>query len=63
LQHPEFRQSAARRELNLQLDQIDAGYFFSDGVLDLEPRIGFDKREAGLIARRRLAVDQELERS
>ncbi len=49
--------------MNLQLDQIDAGYFFCDRVLDLEPRVGFDKREAGLIACRRFAVDQELERA
>ncbi len=49
--------------MNLQLDEIDAGYFFSDRVLDLEPRVGFDKCKAGLIARRRLAVDQKLERA
>ena len=43
-------------ELDLRLDQIDAGHLLGDGVLDLNPRIDLDEIEgAGL------GVDQELD--
>ena len=45
----------------MQLDEIDARDFFGDRVLDLEARIGLDEREAALIARGHIGVDQKLE--
>ncbi len=49
LLQPELRERAACRQLNLQLDEVDARHLFGDGVLDLEPRVGLDEREACLV--------------
>ncbi len=38
LQEAEFRERIAGGQLELELDQIDAGNFLGDGVLDLEAR-------------------------
>ena len=62
LLHPEFRERASARQLNLQLDEIDARNFFRDRVLDLEPRVGLDEGKAGLVVfRGRIGVDEEFE--
>ncbi|MEJ0042121.1 MAG: hypothetical protein WDM81_07830 [Rhizomicrobium sp.] len=53
-------QGAAARELDLHADEIDAGDFLGDGVLDLQAWIGLDEGEGGGVARR-MRVDQELE--
>ena len=61
--HPEFRERATGSKLNLQLDEIDTGHFFGDGVLDLEARVGLDEREARLVTCGRLCIDEEFERA
>ena len=45
----------AARDLDLRSDQVDTGYFFGDGMFDLDPRIDFDEIE--LV---RFGIEEEL---
>src|SRR5258705_2686324 len=56
-----LRERAACGELYLELDEIDAGDFFSDSVLELEARVRFDNREGRFVVVVRRDIDQELE--
>ena len=55
-----FGEARARGEEDLGLDEVDAGDFLRDGVLDLEAGIGLDEDE-GLGAGTAGGVDQEFE--
>ena len=52
------RQGFARRQPDLDLDEIQAGHLFGDGVLHLEPGVGLDEGE-GLA----VGVEKELDRA
>ena len=50
----------SRRQVELELDEIDAGNFLGDGVLDLQARIRLDEGE-GRLAFLTARIDEELE--
>ena len=58
LAEAEIGERLAGGDAQLGAHQIDADNFFGDGVLDLEARVGFDKREIALV----VCVDEELKR-
>jgi hypothetical protein len=51
---------ASRSQPQLELHEIDARHLFGDGVLDLQPGIGLQEREVGVVVHV-LRVEQELE--
>ena len=60
LLNAEIRERLARRELQLNLHEVESGHLFGDGVFDLEAGVGFDERVVGVVSQI-VCIDDELE--